>query len=393
MNKITDTIIKYLNSGEVKIVHPTLNVELCPGEYRGTCPFQNEKVLESVNFIKDFLKFVTENGNCIDLRWKSESLKNICETFDLTENELKKNILVTLYRLGLISSRTNNWDYICVTEIGAEHIDDEIEIFEEFIRTRVRSLVFNDEKNKSSIIRIKDLIEIWGVIYWWEIWFCLRTDIDFETIKNDIKTIRKMFNLSKTKYIPSKLNEITRLFDEHNITKRLYPNLKLIRKKTTLDFVNLRAMISNSWGNRFAFFSLKPQGQGQDFTLQSLFERNTKKVKRTLKKDTSYLKSDTTFGLDCHHIIPHDYGHYNPELHSLIESIENGILITEKDHNKFPKKDNEFVKLEVIENQIIFKSYKDSKKCVVLEDVDHIDLKKFESRVCFNKKLVKKLFS
>jgi hypothetical protein len=393
MNQITPIIEKYLKSGEVPITHPTLNVVLYPGEYRGNCPFQNEKILEDVNFIKDLLKFIMENGNCVQLSWSSLTLRKVCQLFDVTENELKKNILVTLARLGLIYSKTKNWDYVCVSDIAINHIDDDIESFEEFVRSCVRSLVNEDKKTRDSIDRIKKLIEIWGTIYWWEIWFCLRTDINFKQVMEDVREIRKMFGVSKTKHIPSKINQITNLFDEHNITKRLYPGLSLRKKSTTLDFVNLRAMISNSWGNRFAFFNLKPQGKGDSFTLDSLFNRESKKVKRLLKKDTSYLTEKITEDLDNHHIVAHDYGHYLPEYHDLIENNLNGILISKSDHNKFPKKNNDYVILEIVGKSVFFRSYENPKNYIILEKTEHLDLVKIkENHIPFNKKLTKKIF-
>jgi hypothetical protein len=273
-------------------------------------------------------------------------------------------------------------------------MNDDIESFEEFVRSCVRSLVNGDKNTKDSIDRIKSLIGIWGgTIYWWEIWFCLRTDIDFDLVKKDVREIRKMFGFSKTKHIPSKINEITNLFDEHNITKRIYPNLELTKKITTLDFVNLRAMISNSWGNRFAFFNLKPQGKGGSFTLDNLFNRESKKVKRLLKKDTSYLTEVLTENLDNHHIVPHDYGQYLPEYHDLIENKNNGILISKIDHNKFPKKNNDYVILEIIEENVFFKSIKNPKNYIVLEKIDHLNLEKIkETHIPFNRKLVNKIF-
>jgi hypothetical protein len=393
MNQITPIIIKYLNSGRVPITHPTLDVVMYPGEYRGNCPFQNEKVLEDVSFIKYFLEYIRENGNCLELSWDSLTLREVCEFFDVTANELKKNILVTLARLGLIYRKTGNWDYVCVSDIAIKHMDDNIESFEEFIRSCVRSLVNEDKDTKKSIDRIKSLIDKWGTIYWWEIWFCLRTNIDFELVIEDVREIRKIFSISKTKHVPSKINEITRLFDEHNITKRLYPNMSLTKKITTLDFVNLRAMISNSWGNRFAFFNLKPQGKGESFTLDSLFNRENKKVKRLLKKDTSYLTKTLSEDLDNHHIIAHNYGHYLPEYHHLIENSLNGILISKSDHNKFPKKNNDYVILEIVGGNIFFKSYENPKNYIVLENTDHLNLEKIkENHIPFNQKLTKKIF-
>jgi hypothetical protein len=394
MNKITSIIVKYLNSGNIPIVHPTLNVVLSPGQYRGNCPFQNEKILEDINFIKDFLEFVKDNDNCLELKQGSLSLIESCQLFDVTPNELKKNIMVTLSRLGLIFAKTGNWDYVCVSDNAIKHMNDDIESFEEFVRSCVRSLVNGDKNTKDSIDRIKSLIGIWGgTIYWWEIWFCLRTDVDFDLVKKDVREIRKMFGFSKTKHIPSKINEVTNLFDEHNITKRIYPNLELTKKITTLDFVNLRAMISNSWGNRFAFFNLKPQGKGGSFTLDNLFNRESKKVKRLLKKDTSYLTEVLTENLDNHHIVPHDYGQYLPEYHDLIENKNNGILISKIDHNKFPKKNNDYVILEIIEENVFFKSIKNPKNYIVLEKIDHLNLEKIkETHIPFNRKLVNKIF-
>jgi hypothetical protein len=393
MNKITKIILKYLSNGKVSQKHPKLDIFLSPGEYTGVCPFQKEKVLERITLIQEVLQWIHYNENCLDLRWDSNSLNKTCEIFELTPNELKKNILVTLERLKLISRTNRNWDYVCLTELSIKNLEvDEYE-FEELIRTQIREI--GKEPNvKDAIERLKKLNGIWGgPIYWWEIWFCLRVDIDFNLVIEDVRDIRKMFGLSKTKYVPSKIDEITKLFDEHNMTKRLYPSLDLVKGETTIDFPNIRNMISNAWGNRFAAFNFKFQGKGDSFILDSLYNREPKKVKRMLRKDISYLTYQPTEKLDCHHIVAHDYGHYRPELHSLIENSLNGILISKKDHNKFPKKNNDYVILEITNESIVFRSYNDCEKYIKLDDIGHLDLEKIKLEcIPFNMKLVKKLF-
>jgi hypothetical protein len=394
MNKITSTIKKYLSNGFVPQKHPKLDVVLSPGEYVGICPFQKEKFLERITLIQEILQWIHENENCLELIWDSKSLNETCDKFEVTPNSFKKNILQTLERIGLVIRPGHNWDYVCLSDTSIGKLDADEEEFEEFIRTQIRQ-VGQETDVKSAIERLNKLIEIWGgPVYWWEIWFCLRVDVDFNLVVGDVKSIRKMFGLSKSKYIPSKINEITRLFDEHNMTKRLYPNLKLVKGVTTIDFPNVRNMISNAWGNRFVMFNFKIQGKGDSFTLESLFSRERRKVKRTLTKDKSYLKYEPNEKLDNHHIIPHDYGHYLPEYHADIENDSNGILITKKDHNKFPKKDNPYVVLEVTNQTLIFKSYDNPNKYIKLEDVGHLDLEKIKKEhVPFNQKLVKKMFS
>ena len=393
MNKITSVILKYLSNGDVLQKHPKLDISLSPGKYTGVCPFQKEKFLERITLIQDILQYIHENNNCLDLRWESNSLNKTCEIFELTPKSLKKNVLVTLERLGLIIRINDNWDYVCLSELSVEKLEVDEWEFEEFIRTRIRE-VGKEPNVRSAIERLKKLIDIWGgPIYWWEIWFCLRVDVDFNLVIKDVRDIRKMFGLSKTIYVPSKINEVTNLFDEHNMTPNLYPHLKLVKASTTIDFINLRNMISSAWGNRFAAFNFKLQGKGDSFTLDSLYSREPKKVKRMLPKNKSYLNYEPNEKLDCHHIIAHNYGHYLPEYHSDIENSLNGILITKKDHNKFPKKNNPYVVLEVTNQTLIFKSYENPNKYIQLEDAGHLDLEKLKlEHMPFNQKLVKKMF-
>ena len=393
MNKITDIIVKYLSNGDIRVKHPKLDVFLFPGQYVGICPFQKEKYLEKTTFIQDILDLIRQNENCLELRWGSNSLSETCEKLEVTDNELKKNILPSLERIGLVERVNKNWDYVCLSELSIQKIELNDDDFEEFIRTQIRELR-KEPKIGEAVQTLKKLIDIWvGPIYWWEIWFCLRVDVDFNLVEEDVKNIRKMFGLSKTKYIPSKINEITKLFDEHNMTKKLYPNFKFRKGATTIDFMNVRNMISNAWGNRFVAFNFKIQGKGDSFTLESLYSRESRKVKRTLIKDTSYLKYEPNEKLDNHHIIAHDYGHYLPEYHSDIENNLNGILITKKDHDKFPKKDNPYVALEVTNETLIFKSYDNPNKYIQLDDVGHLDLEKIKmGHIPFNQKLIKKMF-
>ena len=227
MNKLTPIISKYLTS-----------------KYRGVDCFQNENVLSDISNIYNILDYINQNGNCVDVKTNSDSFKNFCESTELTGNVLRKNVFPTLERIGLISkvNTGKSWNNICLTKSGISLLNLDDEDQEEAIRCAFRTLL-NDSEFGQVIKRIKSLINdcSWGKITWWEVWFCLRLDIDFEVVKSDVKSIRSLYKL---KSISNKidLEKITDDFSQHSVKQGEYnPYLNCIASKGngTIDFNNL----------------------------------------------------------------------------------------------------------------------------------------------------------
>jgi len=359
--------------------------------HNGYCPFQAEKFLEKTCNLKNFLQLFCETSNTINLSWNSHTLSISCELLELTPAGLKKNVLPTLKRLGLIKKTSKNWDYVTLTEIGEELVKTEdIENFEESLRRIIREFVFSDSNGKTFIERVKRLVELWGEVYWWEIWFASILDVPFETVLKDISQIRKKFNLKKKALVPKRLKEITDYFKEFSLTKRQYPNLPLIKGKNTLDIDNLINRISTSWGIRLSHFGFSVKNSGYDFSISSIYDRKQPKVKRQLKLNPASVKHKP-HNYDLHHIVSHVLGNYNPELHSLIENPLNGLLIHKSDHNKIPKKNNTFIKLRFINGKIFLECVENSSNRIQIDFDQHINQDELKIMTEFNNNLLKKL--
>lgn len=127
--------------------------------------------------------------------------------------------------------------------------------------------------------------------------------------------------------------------------------------------------------------------------IKSLFDTSTKKAQRTYKRDPYYIIDGNDEGLEYHHIVPFENVHYNLKIHSMIDSRDNLIPITPNDHLKFPKSNNDFVKIVIVDNQIRFYSLSKKDEFIQLSNNNHLNMLLIEKHMVeFNKKLINKTF-
>ena len=379
MNKLTKIIEKYLTE-----------------KYRGHECFQNETWLNDMNNIYNFLTYIADNGDIVEVKSGSKSCEDFYSAMELTEYGLRKNMFPTLERIGLIKriGRGNSWDFVEITEAGKKvtMIDDD-EVIEEAIRASFRTLL-NDKEFGQVIKRIKTLNVDWGKITWWETWFCLRLDIDFDIIKSDIKAIRYLYKIKTiTKGI---LDQVTKDFDEHQVKQgdfNNFLNVVAIKSKGTIDFNNLRNKISNGLGVKLVYYGLRVDNSALYMTVDLQQSRNSRRVVRNYKRTDNLLIDGKISDFDYHHIVPFDNSHFNPELHKDIDDVKNLIPITNEDHKKIPTKGNHYLVLNVSkEGKVRFHSYKDLSDYIEIETVNHIDLEKLkEVYIPYNRELYKKV--
>ena len=376
MNKLTPVIEKYL----------TLR-------YRGINCFQNETFCNDINNIYNTLCYISDNGGEVEVSPKSESYKKFYEYLGETELTLRKNIFPTLERIGLIERKGLIWDKIRLTPISYEIIElSDDEDIEESIRNSFRTLL-KDTEFGEAIYRMKKLIEIWGKITWWEIWFCIRIDINFDVIKEDVKSIRSLYRMKTVN--KTDLEKITEDFDAHEISKgEMNPwiNSIAVKNNGTIDLNNLRNKISNGLGTKLAHYGLRADNTASLFTVDLQQSRNSRKVSRNYKRTSDILIMGNISDYDYHHIVPFDNSHFNPDLHKEIDHINNLIPITHDDHKKFPNKSNHYLILDVSNNKIKFKSIHDTSKFIEIEEIRHLNIDRIsEAYVPYNKILVNKI--
>jgi hypothetical protein len=379
MNKLTPIIKKYLTE-----------------KYRGHECFQNETWINDIYNIYNFLTYINERDGRVEVSSGSKSCEYFYNEMGLTEYGLRKNVFPTLERIGLIKriGKGNSWNFVEITESGKSItllIDDED--IEESVRRSFRTLL--SDKDFSQVIkRIKDLNVDWGKITWWETWFCLRLDIDFDVVRSDVKSIRSLYKIKTiTKNI---LDQITNDFDEHEVKQgdfNSFLNVLAIKNKGTLDFNNLRNKISNGLGTKLVHYGLRVDNSALYFTVDLQQSRNSRKVSRKYKRTDDILISGKISDFDYHHIVPFDNSHFNPELHKDIDDIKNLIPITYEDHKKIPTKGNHYLILNVSnDGKIRFHSYRDLSDYIELKTINHINIEKLkEMYIPYNRELYKKV--
>jgi hypothetical protein len=382
MNKLTPIITKYLTR-----------------KYRGVDCFQNETYLNDISNIYNILEYINQSGGFVDVKIGSNSYKQFCKNVGLTEKELRKNIFPTLEKIGLIkkSHSKKYWDKVFLTEssISMLEISDDEELSES-IRFAFRTLLYDQEFGEV-IKRIKSLINdcCWGKICWWEVWFCLRLDIDFEIVKSDVKSIRNLYKLKTINKLS--LEKISSDFDEHTINQGEYnPYLDCVASKNngTIDFKNLRNKISNGLGTKLNHYGLHVENTTILMTVDVQMSRNNKKINRNYKRTSDILVGNyTPSDFDYHHIVPFDNSHFNPNLHKDIDDVRNLIPITKEDHEKFPNKKNHYLIANITnDNKIRFLSVYNINDYIEIDNTYHINLIKFKDvYIPYNKNLYTKI--
>lgn len=352
-------------------------------KYRGISLYQQSRLVDDVDLIEFVLKYIYDTGNDMPCKETDIEYINLSDIYGWDTTVIRKTLFPDLGEMGLIK-RCNlgkNWSRVCVTKSGVEFLkseDKRLSIERAHRNRKSLNLEFGE-----FIDRLDILVQELNQIFWWEVWMCMRLDVDFQQIKQTVKDIRKIFKLKNNSRIG--VETVTKLFLEHN--------KKGIKQNGSIDFGNLINKI-NSFGIKATFFFFKVDNDGKYMTFKSQFCTTQNKVNRSYSRSPFVLKNGVPSDYEYHHIIPFDNAHYYQNLHTDIDSTLNLIPLTHNDHSKFPNKSNYYVKFMVENNKIRFYSIKNSNDFIELENTDHLNLEKIKTECLpFNQKLVKKIFN
>jgi hypothetical protein len=365
MNKITQILIPFLKTSD----------------YRGLLLYQQSNLVNDLPLISDLFELVMQHDNFFPCREIDSSYIEFSNKYGWKTTVVRKTLLPDLEKMGLIKKKGKNWDFISLTESGLAFLNCKLEQREEEIEKAHRFRKKNDEKFSSFINRMKTLIEELGHLYWWEIWMCMRLDVDYIVVKNSIIEIRKKCKENRNQKIF--IDEVTKLLNEHNVKGK--------KQNGAIDFHNILNKVT-SFGIKAVFFHFSVSGKGRDIVYKSFFNSGSNKPVRTNKRSEFYLKNSEKKHFDYHHIIAFAHVKYNLNLQSLIDDDKNLLPILPEDHKKFPKKNNEFLSLKVEEGKLRFYSYENPKKFIEITNISHLELSKVESfGVSHNKMLIEKI--
>lgn len=354
--------------------------------YRGFDMTQQTRLTNNIECIVDTLNIIasyTEGMPCrldsYEMRLMVESLK---EYPGVSPKGVRKNFFPDLEMLGFVkrSGKHNNWDFVHITNYGLEMIlenDDfkrKVIIQEAYHRYRLENKDFFE-----FIQRLEKVVICFGNALWWEVWMCMRLDVEFNELINKMISIRKEFRIKKNTL--RGIQEVTKMFLEHN-------NKNAKKQNGAIDFDNIINKVS-SFGVKATFFFFSVEGSGRMMIIKGQFDTSTKKAQRTHKRNPFYVKNNEDVGLEYHHIVPFENVHYNLTIHEKIDCRENLIPITKNDHNKFPKVNNPYVLLKVVEGKVRFYSLSDINSYIEIENDEHLNIELIrEKMVDYNKKLI-----
>lgn len=357
--------------------------------YRGIDLFQQTGLTNNVDCIVKTLRIISEYGDKMPCKCDDDEMLSMVQQLDgysgASCDGIRKNFFPDLESLGFVKrhGRGKNWDYISVTEYGLELINEsDMFIRQEIIEKGYRRFRNNNVEFSNFLGRVKEVTDLFGGAYWWEVWMCMRLDVDFHTLVNKMVGIRKEFRIKKNTL--KGINEVTKLFSEHN--------KKGVKRNGSIDFDNVLNKVT-SFGIKATFFFFSVEGRGRMTIIKSQFDTSTKRAQRTYKRDPYYIINGNDFGLEYHHIVPFENVHYNLKIHDMVDSRDNLIPITHDDHSKFPTRNNDFVNMRVIEGKVRFYSLTKTSEYIQLDNTSHLNIKKLQNdMVTFNKKLISEVF-
>lgn len=357
--------------------------------YRGIDLFQQTGLTNNVDCIVDTLRIVSQYGDKMPCRCDDIEMLSMVQRLDgysgASCKGIRKNFFPDLESLGFVKrhGRGKNWDYISVTEYGLELINEtNVFIRQEIIEQGYRRFRNQNTEFRDFLWRLKEVTDLFGGVYWWEVWMCMRLDVDFHTLVTKMVGIRKEFRIKKNTL--KGINEVTKLFSEHN--------KKGVKRNGSIDFDNVLNKVT-SFGIKATFFFFSVEGRGRMTIIKSQFDTSTKKAQRTYKRNPYYIVDGNDKGLEYHHIVPFENVHYNLKVHDMIDCRDNLIPITPEDHLKFPKSNNDFVKVMIIDGQVRFYSLNKKEKFIQLENTNHLNIDLIQKHMVeFNKKLITKIF-
>lgn len=357
--------------------------------FRGIELFQQSRLADNVQCIVDTLTIITQYDNGMPCRCDSDEMGMMVQSLNhyngISCDSIRKTLFKDLELLGLVkrSGKGKNWDFVHITNYGIELINET----DDFERKRIIQQSYHRLRSENQEVlefveRLQIVTDYFGNALWWEVWMCMRLDVDFNKLMYKMSNIRKQFRIKKNTLMG--INQITKLFMEHNRGGK--------KQNGVINFDNIINKVT-SFALKATFFYFSVEGSGKMVTIKSLFDNSTKRAQRTYKRDPYYITDGNDEGLEYHHIVPFENVHYNLKIHNMVDSCDNLIPITPNDHSKFPNSNNDYVKLVIVDGQVRFYSLSNKDKYIQLSNIERLNIPLIEQQMCkFNKELVKKTF-
>jgi hypothetical protein len=357
--------------------------------FRGIEITQQSRLTDNIQCIVDTLSVIARYDNGMPCRCDSDEISILIEQLSqyngISCDSIRKTFFPDLEILGFVKrgGKGRNWDFIHITNYGTELISENDDFKRKLIIQNAYHRYRSENKEMFEFIkRLEEVINYFGNALWWEVWMSMRLDVNFDKLMNKMILIRKEFRIKKNTL--RGINEVTRLFMEHNKEGK--------KQNGVIDFENIINKVT-SFGIKATFFFFSVEGSGRTMIIKGQFDTSTKKAQRTYKRDPYYIIDGDDKGLEYHHIVPFENVHYNLNLHNMIDSRDNLIPITSKDHSKFPKSNNDFVKIIIVDGQVRFYSLSKKDEFIQLDNSHHLNILLIEKHMVeFNKKLIIKLF-
>lgn len=365
----------------VPIILPLLETH----DYRGTTIYQHSKLVDDLVLIEDFFERVLHNNNKFPCKESDLNYRQFCEDYGWATTVPRKTLFPDLEKMGLISRESlkkDNWDFVCLTERGKLFLScgDKRICMESAHRYRKEF----DQAFQQFIERMEKIVKDFGVIFWWEVWLCMRLDIDIVMTENIVRNIRKIYGYRSNK-------------NWHIFTQKVTNDFMLFNKKGkkqngSIDFHNIINKVT-SFGIKASFFFFKVDGEGKEMRFKSSFNNGENKLTRKNKRGALYLKyNPQSLSLEYHHIIPFVNANYAPKLQELIDDDKNLIPLSVSDHSKFPNKNNTFLEIEVRDQGLRFNCIENKGIYIDIENIDHLNLDVLKNQgMHHNKELLKKI--
>lgn len=357
--------------------------------FRGVELFQQSRLFENIQCIVDTLNIIKQYDNGMPCRCNSNEMGIMVELLNyhngISCKSIRKTLFPDLELLGYVkrSGKGKNWDVVHITNYGNDLINET----DDFERKRIMQESYHRCRSENQdlfelIKRIEIVTDYFGNALWWEVWMCMRLDLEFDKLMDKMGNIRKQFHIKKNTLMG--INQVTNLFIEHNKKGK--------KQNGVINFDNIINKVT-SFALKTTFFFFSVEGSGRMVTIKNLFDNSTKKAQRTYKRDPFYTIDGNDKGLEYHHVVPFENVHYNLKIHSMVDNCHNLIPITPNDHSKFPNSNNDYVKLVIVDGQVRFYSLSNEDEYIQLSDIQHLNIPLIEQQMCkFNKELVKKTF-
>lgn len=373
MNKLT----KYIND------------LISVNDYRGENLYQQNRLTDNIDFLVALLTFIKDFDHGMPSKCHNIEMINMVNKLDgfngVSCDAIRKNVFPDLEKMGFVGriGKGRNWDNVSITNYGIDFLNklnnNDRKISIESAHRRYR----DENKSMSEFIdRLTTLTDIFGDVFWWEVWMSMRLDVNFTIILDKIRGIRKEFKLKKN--IHRGIDSVTKLFLEHN--------KKGIKRNGVINFDNIINKVT-SFGTKATFFFFSVRGKGKNFIIKGQFDTSTTKAKRNYKREPFYVIDGNDKGLEYHHIVPFENVHYNLKLHEKIDGRDNLIPITPTDHVKFPRVDNPYMLIKIVNNKVRFYSVSDEKDYLEIDNDKHLNINLIRKHMIdYNKKLVSFIF-